>query len=151
MELEKLEIDALIDTFIQIELLNPEDFLKIKETLTRMGVSDSRVKKLYQTCHVLFKRGKYYIVHFKELYGLDRNPTTMNEADYDRRDSIASTLEKWDLCKIVKNKPAPKVNPLTGESISIPFTIIPFKEKKEWSLEPKYTMGVDKKYNGSVK
>lgn len=121
------------ENYLEIELTDPSKFLIIKETLTRMGVASREKKNLYQSCHILFKRGKYYIVHFKQMFELDDLPTTIDEADYGRRNSIAQTLEKWGLCTIV--------NPsIMNENFSR-FYVIPFREKDEWGLVSKYSFG----------
>lgn len=124
----------MIETLVEIELENAEDFLKIKETLTRIGI-EGKGNCLYQTCHILHKRGRYYIVHFKELYMLDGRESTFNERDKGRRNAIARLLEEWELLK--------QVDP---EKTSDPFyrsdlRVIPHKEKQNWTLSPKYLMG----------
>jgi hypothetical protein len=113
--------------------------LKVRETLTRIGVSSRAEKKLWQSCHILHKKGKYYIVHFKEMFALDDLPTSINTEDTGRRNTIACLLEEWGLVKIVdKTKITDKV-PLNK------IKILPFKEKGEWELCPKYHIGRSKK------
>jgi len=124
------------EDLIEVTLENDEDFLKVKETLTRIGVSSRKEKKLYQSCHILHKRGKYYIVHFKELFGLDGLPSEMSENDTARRNTIINLLEEWELVKVVdKNKIAEPVASV-GQ-----IKIISYKDKSEWELIPKYHIG----------
>ena len=112
----------------------PEDFLKIKETLTRIGIS-SKDKKLFQSCHILHKKSKYYIVHFKELFKLDGKPCDISIEDIQRRNAIACLLEEWGLLEIVdKLKVEDKIHIRKMK-------IIPFREKREWELIPKYNIG----------
>ena len=125
-----------IEDLLEIRLYEPDDFLKIKETLTRIGVSSRKEKKLYQSCHILHKRGKYYIVHFKELFALDGLPTEIVENDIGRRNSIARLLEEWELLEIV--------SPEKTKEPEVPISqikILPFKEKGDWELCPKYHIG----------
>jgi len=122
--------------FIEVTLNKQDDFLKVRETLTRIGVSSRKEKVLYQSCHILHKQGHYYLVHFKELFALDWKPTNISENDIQRRNSIAKLLEEWGLVAIV--------NPnLIGEEIAPlhQIKIIAFKEKDEWDLIPKYNIG----------
>ena len=125
-----------VSDLLEITLYEPDDFLKIKETLTRIGVSSRKEKKLYQSCHILHKRGKYYIVHFKELFALDDLPTDIAENDIGRRNTIAKLLEEWELLEIVL--------PAKAEEPSVPISqikILPYKEKGDWELCPKYHIG----------
>ncbi len=125
-----------ISDLLEITLYEPDDFLKIKETLTRIGVSSRKEKKLYQSCHILHKRGKYYIVHFKELFALDGLPTDIAENDIGRRNTIAKLLEEWELLEIVL--------PTKAEEPAVPINqikILPYKEKGDWELCPKYHIG----------
>jgi hypothetical protein len=124
-----------LDTFIEVKLKNPDDFLKVKETLTRLGVASERTKTLYQSCHILHKRGQYYIVHFKELFALDGKPSSLDEEDISRRNMIANLLEDWGLLTLVD--PAKSVNEAPMRLIKV----IPFKEKHEWNLVSKYQIG----------
>ena len=132
--MERIELD--VNDLIEIELLEDDDFLKIKETLTRIGISSRREKKLYQSCHILHKKGKYYIVHFKELFALDGLPTNLNEEDIARRNTIVNLLEEWELCDIVEpdrtEEPVLNIKQLK---------IISHKEKQDWELCPKYHIG----------
>tara|TARA_Y100001938_G_C8080648_1_gene428825 strand:- start:1254 stop:1655 length:402 start_codon:yes stop_codon:yes gene_type:complete len=125
-----------VEDFVEIRLNEDDDFLKVKETLTRIGVSSKKEKKLYQSCHILHKKGKYYIVHFKELFSLDGLPTNISENDIARRNTIVSLLEEWGLVKIV--------NPPKAESPQVSLAqikILPYREKDEWELVPKYHIG----------
>ena len=124
------------DDFIEIELKEQEDFLKIKETLTRIGVASRKEKTLYQSCHILHKQGKYYIVHFKELFLLDGKNSSLTDNDIARRNTIIKLLEEWDLLKIRNHK---RVDELVAPLNQI--KVVPFKEKNEWNLVAKYTIG----------
>lgn len=127
---------ADLSNFIQVELVKQDDFLKVKETLTRIGVSSRKEKVLYQSCHILHKQGQYYITHFKELFALDGKPSNMTENDIQRRNSIANLLEEWGLVKIKnKDKIGNNVAPLHQ------IKIIAYKEKDDWELIPKYNIG----------
>ena len=123
----------MIDDLLEVTLPNPENFLKIKETLTRIGVS-AKEKKLVQTCHILHKRGKYYICHFRELFKLDGFEREVTLDDLQRRNAIAKLLEEWDLCVIVDKS---KASDHSMKNIKI----IPFKEKHEYELKANYTIG----------
>jgi hypothetical protein len=125
---------------LEVQLKDEESFLKIKETLTRIGVSSKKEKKLYQSCHILHKRGKYYIVHFKEQFLLDGLPSDMDETDIGRRNTIGKLLDEWNLLTVVdKDKMNSILTPINQ------IKIIPFKEKTDWELCPKYHIGKDKK------
>ena len=126
----------LIETLLEVTLTEEEDFLKIKETLTRIGVASRKDKKLYQSCHILHKQGKYYIVHFKELFALDGKPSDFSEDDKGRRNTIATLLEEWGLIKIVSKAKAE--NPKTPMN---QIKVLPFKEKDDWELVTKYNIG----------
>ena len=119
---------------LECELANPDDFLKIKETTTRIGIPSYNKKELYQTCHILHKRGKYYIVHFKELFALDGKSVDISDSDVDRRNVIAKLLEDWGLVEL---KEKITVNNNVRHSIKI----LPFSEKDNWTLMPKYVIG----------
>ncbi|WAX13017.1 translation repressor protein [Escherichia phage ECO07P1] len=120
---------------IEITLKKPEDFLKVKETLTRMGIANNKDKVLYQSCHILQKKGLYYIVHFKEMLRMDGRQVEMTEEDEVRRDSIAWLLEDWGLIEIAPSQRT-FMKDLTNN-----FRVISFKQKHEWKLVPKYTIG----------
>lgn len=128
--------NSLVDSLLEIFLEKQDDFLKIKETLTRIGVSSKKEKKLYQSCHILHKKGKYYIVHFKELFLLDGLKSDITEIDIGRRNTIAKLLEEWGLLRVAdKDKMNAILTPLNQ------IKIIPHKEKGEWELTPKYHIG----------
>ena len=121
------------DHMLEVVLKEPDDFLKIRETLSRIGVASRKEKKLYQSCHILHKQGKYYIVHFKELFALDGKNTNLSENDIARRNRISTLLADWGLVEITgKTEP---IAPLSQ------IKIISFKEKSEWILETKYNIG----------
>ena len=125
-----------IETMVEVTLENQDDFLKVRETLTRIGIASRKDKTLYQSCHVLHKQGKYYIVHFKELFALDGKPANFDQSDLSRRNTIANLLSDWGLIKLVSpDKSADPVAPLSQ------IKILPHKEKDEWTLEAKYTIG----------
>ena len=128
----------VIDNLIEVTLPNEEDFLKIKETLTRIGVASKKDRKLYQSCHILHKQGKYYIVHFKELFALDGKPTDFEDNDLARRNTIANLLAEWGLIEIVTKTALDPIAPLSQ------IKIISYKEKDEWSLTAKYNIGKKK-------
>ena len=131
----KLSIDSLIEVLLK----EPDDFLKVKETLTRIGIASRKTKILYQSCHILHKQGKYYIVHFKELFALDGKLSTITENDIQRRNAIANLLEEWGLLKII-NYDIVEHNMAPIHQIKI----IAFKEKDEWELIAKYNIGKKK-------
>ncbi len=125
-----------VEDLLEIRLKNEDDFLKVKETLTRIGVASRKDKTLYQSCHILHKRGKYYIVHFKELFALDGKSTDFEDNDMGRRNTIAKLLAEWGLVEIVnKNKAEQPAAPLSQ------IKIISHKEKDEWQLITKYNIG----------
>lgn len=126
----------VIDSLIEVTLPKEEDFLKIKETLTRIGVASKKDRKLYQSCHILHKQGKYYIVHFKELFSLDGKPSNFSEEDMGRRNTIASLLEEWGLLNIVNTEKSQQ--PRTPLS---QIKILAFKDRNEWELVAKYNIG----------
>lgn len=122
------------DAMLEITLNEPDDFLKVRETLTRIGVASRKDKKLYQSCHILHKQGRYFIVHFKELFMLDGKKSNLEENDLARRNTIATLLGDWGLIEFVKKEEL-NVAPLRQ------IKIIPFKDKNEWELCPKYNIG----------
>jgi hypothetical protein len=125
---------------LEIELLTPDDFLKIKETLTRIGVASKRDDTLYQTCHILHKRGKYYCAMFKELFQLDGRPSDISHEDISRRNTIAALLEQWGLCSVVKTDEYTVMRvPLSA------IKVVSYKEKKNWNLQSKYAMRSERK------
>ena len=128
--------DTLIEAMVEVKLNEPDDFLQVRETLTRIGIASRKEKTLFQSCHILHKQGKYYIVHFKELFALDGKPTNFTENDTARRNSIANLLSEWELITLVEpDKSAEPTVPLSQ------LKILSFKEKDEWDLTPKYNIG----------
>ena len=129
-------MEAVVDSLIEVRLKEQDDFLKVRETLTRIGISSPKDKRLYQSCHILHKRGKYYIVHFKELFALDGKSTNFSEEDEGRRNTIIKLLADWGLLEVVNEDlisyPATPINQIK---------IIPHKEKREWELIAKYNIG----------
>lgn len=126
----------VIDNLIEVTLPNEEDFLKIKETLTRIGVASKKDRKLYQSCHILHKQGKYYIVHFKELFALDGKPSNFSEEDAGRRNTIVNLLAEWGLLKLVViEKSQEPRTPLSQ------IKILAYKDRNEWELVAKYNIG----------
>ena len=128
--------DTLIEAMVEVKLNEPDDFLKVRETLTRIGIASRKEKTLFQSCHILHKQGKYYIVHFKELFALDGKTTNFTENDTARRNSIPNLLSEWELIKLV--------NPDKSAEPTVPLSqlkILSFKEKDEWDLTPKYNIG----------
>jgi hypothetical protein len=125
-----------IEDLLEVRLKDEDDFLKVKETLTRIGVASRKDKTLYQSCHILHKRGKYYIVHFKELFALDGKSTDFEDNDLARRNTIAKLLQEWGLVEIVRESQAEQpVAPLSQ------IKIISYREKDEWELMAKYNIG----------
>tara|TARA_B000000565_G_scaffold132436_1_gene100141 strand:- start:116 stop:517 length:402 start_codon:yes stop_codon:yes gene_type:complete len=125
-----------ISQMVEVSLKEKDDFLKVKETLTRIGVASRKEKTLYQSCHILHKQQKYYIVHFKELFALDGKPFNFSDTDIARRNTIANLLAEWDLVGLV--------NPSKTEEPTLPLNqlkILSFSEKEEWTLTPKYNIG----------
>ena len=123
------------DKMIEVKLNEPDDFLKVRETLTRIGVASRKEKKLYQSCHILHKQGKYYIVHFKELFALDGKYANLTVNDVQRRNRITRLLADWGLISVVKEDSIQDIAPLNQ------IKVLPYKEKHEWSLEQKYNIG----------
>ena len=129
-----------ISDLVEIKLKEEDDFLKVRETLTRIGVASKKDKVLYQSCHILHKKGLYYLVHFKELFALDGKETDLSENDLARRNAIAKLLEDWGLVEIVNKKQIETPEPIFLSQIKI----ISHKEKSEWELVPKYNIGKKK-------
>jgi hypothetical protein len=135
------KIMANIDEMVECTLAEPDDFLKIRETLTRIGVASRKDKTLFQSCHILHKQGRYYIVHFKELFILDGKPTNFSENDQARRNTIANLLVEWSLIQLVNSEQT--------STLVVPLNqlkILSYKEKEEWVLTAKYNIG-NKKVN----
>ena len=131
------EISWSQDMMLEVTLKEPDDFLKVRETLTRIGVASRKERKLYQSCHILHKRGKYYIVHFKELFALDGKPTNITSNDVQRRNRITKLLSDWGLVEI-SGEDTEDLAPLNQ------IKVLSFKDKGEWTLESKYNIGKKK-------
>ena len=132
------EVNWAPDQMIEVTLNEPDDFLKVRETLTRIGVASRKEKKIYQSCHILHKQGRYYIVHFKELFALDGKSASITENDVRRRNRIAQLLCDWGLLDIVVKTKVEELAPLNQ------IKVISFKEKGDWTLESKYNIGKKK-------
>jgi len=130
-----------ITDLVEVTLAEKDDFLKVRETLTRIGVASKKDKTLFQSCHILHKKGLYYVVHFKELFALDGKPTDITENDLSRRNAIVNLLEDWGLIKVVKKEQTENPPPIFLSQIKI----LSHKEKDEWQLVPKYNIGSKKK------
>ena len=131
------------ENMVECTLKNPDDFLKVRETLTRIGVASRKDKILYQSCHILHKQGRYYIVHFKELFALDGKPTNFTDNDQARRNTIANLLSEWGLIGLV--------NPDYSSELVVPLNqlkILSFKEKDHWDLTAKYNIGSKRTEDG---
>jgi hypothetical protein len=127
------ELDWDPGLMLEIQLKEPDDFLKIRETLSRIGVASRKERTLYQSCHILHKQGRYFIVHFKELFALDGKPTNISQNDIERRNTITGLLEDWGLVEILGlSEPRAPLSQIK---------ILSFKEKDEWTLETKYNIG----------
>ena len=131
-----------ITDLVEVTLKEKDDFLKVRETLTRIGVASKKDRIIYQSCHILHKQGKYYIVHFKELFALDGKPTDISENDLSRRNAIVKLLEDWDLVKIINPDKAQNPEPIMLSQIKI----LSHKDKSDWELVPKYNIGSKKNY-----
>ena len=131
---------SAVESLVEVTLQSQDDFLKVRETLTRIGIASPKEKKLYQSCHILHKRGKYYIVHFKEMFAIDGKPSNFSEEDRGRRNKIVELLQDWGLIRVVD--PEKIKDPQASMS---QIKIINHKEKPEWNLEAKYNMGRKKK------
>tara|TARA_E500000331_G_scaffold313657_1_gene322463 strand:+ start:1480 stop:1869 length:390 start_codon:yes stop_codon:yes gene_type:complete len=125
---------SILESLVEVSLADQEDFLKIRETLTRIGVASKKDKKLYQSCHILHKQGKYYIVHFKELFKLDGKSSDFSDNDRSRRNTIVNLLKEWGLISVIKNDEFEEA-PISQ------IKILSHKEKDEWELVPKYNIG----------
>ena len=127
------ELEWTADLMLEVTLKEADDFLKVRETLSRIGVASRKERKLYQSCHILHKQGRYFIVHFKELFALDGKPTNISLNDLERRNTIAGLLEDWDLVKIIGN--SEHRAPLSQ------IKVLSYREKDDWILETKYNIG----------
>ena len=132
------EVNWNQDLMVEVQLSEPDDFLKVRETLTRIGVASRKEKKLYQSCHILHKQGRYYIVHFKELFALDGKHANLTSNDVQRRNRITQLLSDWGLIEVVNTDSIGDIAPLNQ------IKVLSFKEKDEWTLETKYNIGKKK-------
>ena len=132
------EVQWTRDSMVEVKLSQPDDFLKVRETLSRIGVASRKEKKLYQSCHILHKQGRYYIVHFKELFALDGKTANLTQNDVQRRNRITQLLSDWGLIEVVKSDSISDIAPLNQ------IKVLAFKEKDEWTLETKYNIGKKK-------
>ncbi len=123
------------DQMVEVKLNEPDDFLKVRETLTRIGVASRKERKLYQSCHILHKQGKYYIVHFKELFALDGKYANLTVNDVQRRNRITRLLADWGLIHVVSEESIQDIAPLNQ------IKVLPYKDKNDWILEQKYNIG----------
>lgn len=141
---ELKEVQWTKDDMVEVNLKEPDDFLKVRETLTRIGVASRKEKKLYQSCHILHKKGQYYIVHFKELFALDGKRVNLSENDVQRRNRIIKLLSDWGLVEIVQEQVVSDAAPLSQ------IKVIAYKEKGDWILESKYNIGKKRQTNESA-
>ena len=132
------------EKMVEVKLNEPDDFLKVRETLTRIGVASRKEKKLYQSCHILHKQGKYFIVHFKELFALDGKFANLTINDVQRRNRITRLLSDWGLISIIKEESIQDIAPLNQ------IKVLPYKDKNEWKLEQKYNIGKKTKVEETV-
>ena len=132
------EVNWNQEMMVEVQLGEPDDFLKVRETLTRIGVASRKEKKLYQSCHILHKQGRYYIVHFKELFALDGKHANLTSNDVQRRNRITQLLSDWGLIEVVEADSIGDIAPLNQ------IKVLSFKEKDEWTLETKYNIGKKK-------
>ena len=131
------------EKMLEVQLKEPDDFLKVRETLTRIGVASRKDKKLFQSCHILHKQGRYFIVHFKELFALDGKETNFSENDAERRNTITQLLSDWGLIAILNKSISDKKAPLSQ------IKVLSFKEKDEWDLQAKYNIGKKIEHEGT--
>ena len=135
MAITDQEVQWTAEDMVEVSLNEPDDFLKVRETLTRIGVASRKEKKLYQSCHILHKQGKYYIVHFKELFALDGKKANLSSNDVQRRNRIIQLLSDWGLITIAEKESVADVAPLSQ------IKVLSYKEKNDWTLESKYNIG----------
>ena len=135
MEEENKLIEWVPAKMLEVTINEPDDFLKVRETLTRIGVASRKDRKLYQSCHILHKQGRYFIVHFKELFALDGKEANLTDNDIERRNTIAQLLSDWGLIAVINTTIAEKKAPLSQ------IKVLSFKEKGEWDLQAKYNIG----------
>ena len=136
--MNEVEVQWTKDDMVEVSLKEPDDFLKVRETLTRIGVASRKEKKLYQSCHILHKKGQYYIVHFKELFALDGKKANFSDNDLQRRNRIIRLLSDWGLVNVVKESAIADAAPLSQ------IKVIAYKEKRQWSRESKNNIGKKK-------
>jgi hypothetical protein len=132
---EMIYYDWTPDSMLEVTLAEPDNFLKVRETLTRIGIASKKDNTLYQSCHILHKQGRYFIVHFKELFALDGKDSNITSGDIERRNAIAGLLQDWDLLKIVNTSKAEQKASLSQ------IKVVAFKEKNDWNLVAKYNIG----------
>ena len=132
---EMIYYDWTPDSMLEVTLSEPDNFLKVRETLTRIGIASKKDNTLYQSCHILHKQGRYFIVHFKELFALDGKDSNITSGDIERRNAIAGLLQDWDLLKIVNSSKAEQKASLSQ------IKVVSFKEKNDWNLVAKYNIG----------
>jgi hypothetical protein len=132
---EMIYYDWTPDSMLEVTLAEPDNFLKVRETLTRIGIASKKDNTLYQSCHILHKQGRYFIVHFKELFALDGKDSNITSGDIERRNAIAGLLQDWDLLKIVQSSKAEQKASLSQ------IKVVAFKEKNDWNLVAKYNIG----------
>jgi hypothetical protein len=138
MTVEMIYYDWTPESMLEVSLPEPDNFLKVRETLTRIGIASRKDKKLYQSCHILHKQGRYFIVHFKELFALDGKESNITANDVERRNTIAGLLQDWGLLKILHSEQADQKASLSQ------IKVVSHKEKNEWELVPKYNIGKKK-------
>ena len=131
----EIEIEWQPSDMVEVSLSEPDDFLKVRETLTRIGVASRKERKLYQSCHILHKQGRYYIVHFKELFALDGKKTNLTNNDVQRRNRIAQLLSDWGLVTVIEKTSIEDIAPLNQ------IKVLAYKDKGDWILEQKYNIG----------
>ena len=141
--IQEPEVRWSADQMIEVTLNEPDDFLKVRETLTRIGVASRKEKKIYQSCHILHKQGRYYIVHFKELFALDGKHANLTVNDVQRRNRIIQLLCDWGLVSVIEPERVTDIAPLNQ------IKVLAYKEKHEWVLETKYNIGKKKKVEGT--
>jgi len=135
MSLEMVYYDWTPESMLEVSLPEPDNFLKVRETLTRIGIASRKEQKLFQSCHILHKQGRYFIVHFKELFALDGKESNITTSDVERRNAIASLLADWELLKILHPSQAEQKASLSQ------IKVVSYKEKDQWELVPKYNIG----------
>lgn len=138
MNIETVYYDWTPDSMLEVTLPEPDNFLKVKETLTRIGIASRKERKLYQSCHILHKQGRYFLVHFKELFALDGKESNLTSNDVERRNTVAVLLQDWGLLKILSPAAAQPQASLSQ------IKVLAYKEKDEWELVPKYNIGKKK-------